>query len=497
MHIKNYFLVISLIVFTLAQNLPAQNPNMIWLELYGGEGYECTYWVEEAGSMDNRGETGFIMVGSTHPFGAGYYDDIYLIKTDANGIVEWERIYGSNGPDIGYCVKPTMDGGYIVCGATWDIDTFKSDAYMLKTDAYGDTIWSQRYGDSRDELFSEICQLSDGGYIAAGYIAESDGYHTNIYLVRTDTNGQLLWSREHGQAGYIDQAKSIQPASDGGFVFCGWMNWSDVDCDVQLTKVNASGDIEWTRYYGGDRYDKGFSVARASDGGYVIAGYKTVPDRNYHYKFYLIKTSNEGFVEWERTYGGTVGDRALSVRQTADGGYIMAGYSESFGQGGNDIYVVKTDDCGNLEWQDIFGEYSDEIGECIRQVSDGNYVVTGHAEDFGGAYHDAFLMKIRPGHVGLAEEMSEFTPHKFIIQQNYPNPFNSATTICYNLPGPSDITIVIYDLLGREIETLSRGYRPAGNHQVVWNPGDLKSGNYFYKIETGWCSETKRMLLLR
>ncbi|UCE66101.1 MAG: T9SS type A sorting domain-containing protein [Candidatus Zixiibacteriota bacterium] len=497
MHIKNHFPVICFIIIMTAFNLSAQNPSIIWFQTYSGEGWAGAKWVEEAGRRDDRGAPGFIMVGSTQQFVMGY-EDIYLIKTDADGFVEWERIYGGDGPDIGYCVKPTMDGGYIVCGATRDIDAYKSDAYMLKTDAYGDTVWTKKYGGSRSARFYEVCQLSDGGYIAVGYIAESDGYHTDIYLVRTNTTGQLLWSREHGPADSIDRAVSIQPSNDGGFVFCGWMESpGGVDCDVQLTKVNAGGDIEWTRHYGGDRYDKGFSVARASDGGYVIAGYKTVSDRNCHCEFYLIKISDEGFVEWERTYGGARSDRALSVRQTVDGGYIMTGHSTSFGQEGNDIYVVKTDDSGNLEWHDIFGGHDDDIGECIRQVFDGNYVVTGHTEDFGGAYHDAFLMKIRPGQVGIEEELSEVAPQTFITQQNYPNPFNSTTKIRYNLHEPSDVTIIIYDLLGREVETLSRGYRPAGRHQVVWNPGDLKSGNYFYKIETDRSSETTKMILLR
>jgi hypothetical protein len=179
-----------------------------------------------------------------------------------------------------------------------------------------------------------------------------------------------------------------------------------------------------------------------------------------------------------------------------DGGYISTGQCW-FSEGGCNIYVVKTDGSGNLEWRHIFGEYGSEIGECIRQVSDGNYVIAGYLEHFGGANRDAFLMKIRPGQVGIEEEPSEITPQSFITQQNYPNPFNSTTKIRYNLHEPSDVTIIIYDLLGRKIETLYKGYRPAGNHQVVWDASDLKSGNYFYKIETGWRSESKKMLLLR
>jgi len=497
MRVKKYFLAIFFIIFILATNLLAQEPNVIWLRLYGGEGYESTYWVEEVSSMDNRGETGFIMVGCTHPFDAGYYNDIYLIKTDYRGIVEWERVYGDEYHDIGYCVRQTMDGGFIVCGGDWDIDTYKIDGFLMKTDAYGDTIWIESYGGQRDEALFEVCPLSDGGYIAAGFVEEPDGYHTNIYLVRTDANGNLLWSREYGQIGYIDHAESIQPAGDGGFVLCGWMNCVGTGYDVQFIKVDSQGDIEWTRYFGGDRYDQGFSVARTIDGGYVIAGHKTVDDLNNNYDFYLVKTSGDGFVEWERTYGGTGGDRAYSVRQTVDGGYIISGASESFNQGGNDIYVVKTDNAGNLEWHDIFGDYSDEIGECIRPLSDGNFVVTGHAETYGGAYHDAFLMKISPGQLGVEDEMVDLAPEKISLSQNYPNPFNAATTIELNISENAEVLVEIYNILGEKLSTLHDGWLPSGNHKINWRASGLPSGVYFYKIGANSYSISKKMLLLK
>jgi len=497
MRVKKYILAVFFTIFIKATYLSAQEPNVIWLNLYGGEGYESTYWVEEVSSIDNRGETGFIMVGCTHPFDAGYYNDIYLIKTDYRGIVEWERVYGGEYHDIGYCVKQTVDGGFIVCGGVWDIDTYESDGFLMKTGAYGDTIWTAEFGGLRSEALFEVCPLSDGGYIAAGFVEEPDGYHTNIYLVRTDANGHLLWSREYGQTGYIDHAESIQPASDGGFVLCGWMNCVGTGYDVQFIKVDSQGHIEWTRYFGGDRYDQGFSVARTIDGGYVLAGHKTVDDLNNNYDFYLVKTSSDGFVEWERTYGGTGGDRAYSVRQTVDGGYIISGASESFNQGGNDIYVVKTDNDGNLEWHDIFGDYSDEIGECIRPISDGNFVVTGHAETYGGAYHDAFLMKISPGQLGVEDEMVSPAPEKISLTQNYPNPFNSITTIRFSLSEQSDVSISIYDILGREIERIYNGHRPAGEYHIIWNANNYSSGIYLYKVEAGEYSKSRAMQYLK
>lgn len=496
MSFGKYLLVTSFIVFAANLNLMAQQPNIIWLEHYGGAAWDGAYWVEEASSGDIRGETGFIMVGATESFGAGY-EDIYLIKTDDRGITEWEQVYGREYHDIGYCVKPTMDGGFIVCGGTWDMDTYKPDGFLMKTDAYGDTIWTEQYGGSGSEALFEVCQLTDGGYIAAGFIEEPDGYHTDIYLVRTDINGQLLWSRQHGQVGFIDHTESIQPASDGGFVLCGWMNCIGTGFDVQFMKVDSGGDIEWTRYFGGDRYDKGFSVTRTVDGGYVIAGSKTVGEINFNNDFYLIKTDNDGFVEWERTYGGAGGDRAYSVKQTVDGGYIITGSSESFNQGGNDIYIVKTDADGNLEWHDIFGDDSDEIGECIRPISDGNFVVTGHAETFGGAWQDAFLMKISPGTLGAENDIVDLIPEKVSLSQNYPNPFNSATTIRFTLSEPSHVTVDVIDLLGREVNTLYRGYKPAGVHAVTWDAGKFSSGLYYYRIEAGGFSQSREMLYLK
>ena len=235
---------------------------------------------------------------------------------------------------------------------------------------------------------------------------------------------------------------------------------------------------------------------QTSDGGYIIAGYKTILVAPYHHDLYLVKTSSDGTVQWERTYGEIGSDCGNSVRETADGGFITAGVMETPVQGGCDIYIVKTDGNGDLQWFGTMSINGIDAGHCVKQTDAGNFVIAGSAFS-EGCIDDAFLMKISAEQVGVEEEPSEFAPGKFIMFRNYPNPFNTTTTIQYYLAEPSEVAIIIFDLLGREIETLFQGHKPAADHQGIWNTGNLKSGNYFCKIKTDRYSEAKKMVLLK
>ena len=492
---KNYLLAIFFIIFITAPILPAQNPNIIWMQIFGEGEFNCLYWVEQVGQGNYPDLPGLILAGCTKSYGQ-VHNDVLLIKTDGDGNTEWARTYGDSNNDAGFCVKPTSDSGFVVCGFFTGGGRSTSDGYIIKTDASGDTVWTRRYGGSGSESFAEITQTSDGGYIAAGYKTEPDEYHTDVYVVKTDSVGAVMWSREYGRPLFADHAKSILQTSDGGYIICGVRGGIETAFDVWLIKTDSGGNVEWNRTYGGGGYDAGYSVDQTSDGGYIVAGYKTMLVAPYHHDLYLVKTSSDGTVQWERTYGESGSDYANSVRETPDGGLIAAGLMETPVQGGCDIYVVKTDGNGDLQWFGTMSINGVDVGYCVRQTDDGNFVIAGSAFTFDYIF-DAFLMKISPGYVGIEDDMSEFVPGKFITSLNYPNPFNSTTTIRFSLHEPSEVTIDIYDLLGREVETLSRGYRPAGSHQVVWNADKFPSGFYFYRIEAGEYSESREMLYLK
>jgi hypothetical protein len=492
---KNYLPIIAFIILISAPILPAQNPNIIWMQIFGEGEFNCLYWVEQVGQVNYPDSTNFILAGCTKLHGQ-VHNDVLLIKTDCDGNAEWARTYGGSDNDAGFCVKPTSDSGFVVCGFFTGGGRSTSDGYIIKTDAVGDTVWTGRYGGSGSESFAEITQTSDGGYIAAGYITEPDENNTDVYVVKTDSVGEVMWSREYGRPLFADHAKSVLQTSDGGYIICGVRGGIGTAFDVWLIKTDSGGSVEWSRTYGGDGYDAGYSVNQTSDGGYIVAGYKTILAAPYHHDLYLVKTSSDGTVQWERTYGEIGSDRANSVRETPDGGLIAAGLVETPVQGGCDVYVVKTDGNGDLQWFGTMSINGVDVGYCVRQTDDGNFVIAGSAFTFDYIF-DAFLMKISPGYVGIENDMSEFAPREFIMSRNYPNPFNTTTTIQYYLAEPSEVTIIIYDLLGRRVEILSRGYRLAGSHKVVWDADGNRSGIYFYRIEAGTYSETREILYLK
>ena len=278
-------------------------------------------------------------------FGAGKAD-VYLIKTNALGDTQWTRTYGGADIDEGFSVQQTSDGGYIVAGLTWSFSAGLQDVYLIKTNASGDTQWTRNYGGTVNDWGYSVQQTSDGGYIVTGWTGSFGAGSADIYLIKTNASGDTLWTRTYGGAQY-DEGNSVQQTSDGGYIVAGYTySFGAGSYDVYLIKTNASGDTQWTRTYGGTNDDEGFSARQTTDGGYIVAGY--TGSFGAGGDVYLIKTNASGDTQWTRTYGGTGGDEGYWVRQTSDGGYIVAGWTGSFGAGNYDVYLVKTDSLGNV-----------------------------------------------------------------------------------------------------------------------------------------------------
>jgi hypothetical protein len=263
-----------------------------WWRTYGGTSSD---W---GSSVHQTSDGGYIIIGATASVGAGY-DDVYLIKTDAAGDTVWTRTYGGAGDDCGYSVQPTSGGGYIVTGST------SLHAYLVKADASGDTLWTRTYGDTVWSAGNSVQQTTDGGYIVAGFAYSFRG--NDFYLIKTDGSGDALWTRTYGGADG-DVANSVQQTTDGGYIIAGGtMSFGAGNLDVYLVKTDSSGDTLWTRTYGGTSYDEGYSVRQTLDSGYIIAG-RTGSFGAGSADVYLIKTSASGDTLWTRTYGGMSSD---------------------------------------------------------------------------------------------------------------------------------------------------------------------------------------------
>jgi len=323
-------------VLLLVSTAAAGAGDTLWTRTYGGRSHDLGQ------SVQQTSDGGYIIAGSTESFGAGY-EDVYLVKTDSSGDTLWTRSYGGSYEDVGYSIRQTSDGGYIIAAYTQSFGAGSTDVYLLKTNSSGDTLWTRTYGGSDCDGSSSVEQTSDGGYIIAGYTESFSAGGYDVYLLKTDSSGDTLWTRTYGGS-YDEVGWAVQQTSDGGYITAGYtLSFGAGGYDVYLLKTDPSGDTLWTRTYGGRSHEWGRSVQQTSDAGYIIAGH-TLSFGAGSYDVYLLKTDPSGDTLWTRTYGGSDSDGSLSVRQTSDGGYIIGGFTESFGAGDRDVYLIRAAD---------------------------------------------------------------------------------------------------------------------------------------------------------
>jgi hypothetical protein len=239
-------------------------------------------------------------------------------------------------------VRQTSDGGYIVVGRTNSYGAGDYDVYLVKTDALGDTMWTKTYGSTFSDFGVCVQQTSDYGYIVVGMNGSYPG--GDVYLIKTDSLGDSLWTRVYG-GGNSDRGYFVNLTQDGGYIITGETStYGAGGIDVYLIRTDASGDTAWTQTYGSSNAEAGLAVQEVQDG-YIIAG-RTNSFGAGELDVYLIKTNPSGDTLWTRTYGGATYDWGFSVQQTLDGGYILTGYTQSFGAGSDDVYLIKTDQNG-------------------------------------------------------------------------------------------------------------------------------------------------------
>jgi hypothetical protein len=290
----------------------------------------------------------------------------------------WIMAYGGDYGSEGFSVQQTSDGGYIVAGYNAPgLSSFdRNDIYVIKTNASGDTIWSKTYGGTENDEGNSVRQTADGGYIIAGYTRSFGAGSYDVYVIKTNASGDTLWTRTYGGTG-DDYGRSVQQTADGGYIVAGQTNsFGAGGFDVCVIKTDASGDTLWTRTYGGTGDDHGYSVQQTSDGGYIVAGYTTSFGAG-SADVYLIKTDASGDTLWTRTYGGTSDDCGYSVRQTSDKGYVIAGTTFSFGAGDHDVYLMRTNASGDTLWTKTYGRVFNDEAYSVQQTTDGGYVVAG------------------------------------------------------------------------------------------------------------------------
>ncbi len=329
-------LSVSLCCFSIVVAVKADTA--IWAQTYDRDTS-----IDWANALVATSDGGYAMVGYTSQYqGIGDYN-FWLVKTDEVGNMQWNQTYGGEGGDSPGSLVATSDGGYAIIGTTDSFGAGSTDLWLIKTDAYGNVEWNQTYGGPDSERNGALIATADGGYALAG------GWNCSLnsayaWLVKTDADGNVEWNQTYGGAEY-DTASALIATSDGGYALAGYTESFAVgEKDFWLIKTDANGNMVWNQTYGGELADRLGSFIATSDGGYALAGSTNISEFG-NGDLWLIKTDADGNMEWDQIYGGEGPDHANSLVATSDGGYAVAGCTVSFGVE-DDFWLIKTDENG-------------------------------------------------------------------------------------------------------------------------------------------------------
>lgn len=310
----------------------------------------------------------------------------------------WEKTWGDSANERGLSSAQTSDGGFIVTGEVEEQKQSSGigpDMLLVRFDGSGGEIWRKRIRIEKNSRCASVRQTADGGFIVAGTTTNYFYDDKQVCLVKTDASGQVMWKKSYG-AGGDDSGVCVRQTGDGGYIIAADSIRADTgDSDIMLIKTGAAGEKQWVKFLGGRQDEYAASLRQADDGGFVIAG-RVFSSNNRGFDICLLKTGPGGDLEWQRTFGGNGWEVAYDVEQTPDRGYVVAGQTYSSGARGADAYLVKTDSRGGLEWEKTYGGRDLDVGRSVQPASDGGYTLAGWSNSFGEGKMSFYLVKAGP-----------------------------------------------------------------------------------------------------
>lgn len=431
-----------------------------WWRTYGGEGGEDGYCVQETSDGN------YVISGEKD-------GDVWVLKVDTLGEIIWSKVFEGT---IGKWVEETSDGGYVIAG-TPD---------LLKVDAQGDSLWAYDYG-----IWSYCVQeTSDGGFVVSG---SYDG--KKAALVKTDANGEVIWEHSYGDAsveGAWGRGYFVRQASDGGYIITGEVGIETEllsKVSLWLIKADFQGDSTWAKTYGGEEnqdLDGGRCVRETKDNGYIVTGQKD-------YLLWLLKTDSLGDTLWTRSYSSSDGGLGLSIQNTSDSGYVITGITTSAlltsSPALNKLWLLKTNSLGDTSWTRIYGGNNSEAGRCVDQTSDKGYIITGYTSSFG--LGNLYLLK--------TDSLGLLAINENPITERHNN-WEVLTILGREIvlkywDMPQGFNATIFDAAGRRMDEL---HHPGTSGKITWG-NNYPSGVYFIQVNNSGSinTNTKRIILIR
>ncbi len=347
---------------------------------------------EYGNSIIQTNDGGYAVTGETSSYGAGN-SDMFIAKYDSSGTLTWSRTWGGADSDYGYAITQADDGSYAVTGYTMSYGAGQEDMFIAKYDSSGTLTWSRTWGSTGGDYGQSLIQTNDGGYAVTGYTDSYGAGNSDVFIAKYDSSGTLTWSRTWGGANH-DFAQSITQTNDGGYAVTGeTYSYGAGSSDMFIAKYDSSGTLTWSRTWGGADSDYGYAITHADDGGCAVAGYTDSYGAGSSDMF-IAKYDSSGTLTWSRTWGGADSDYGYAITQADDSGYVVSGYTHSYGAGASDIFLSKYDSSGTLTWSRTWGGASyDFSGYSLTKTNDGGYAVTGYTTNYGIGDSDVLIAK--------------------------------------------------------------------------------------------------------
>jgi hypothetical protein len=498
----------------------AASLDLIWQKCLGGSAWDY------AESIQQTTDGGYIVAGRTASNNGNVSGnhgnwDCWVVKLNVAGKIEWQKCLGGSSADYAYSAQETADGGYIVAGSTessltGDVGSNHGgfDYWVVKLDGLGNIVWQKCLGGSSFEQAYSVQQTADGGYVVAGYtyssltgdVGSNHGV-SDFWVVKLDGLGNIVWQKCLGGSSF-DEAHSIQQTADGGYIAAGY-TWSNngnvsgnhgVAYDYWVVKLDGLGNIVWQKCLGGNSYDWAESIQQTTDGGFIVAGrtYSSltgdVGSNHGDWDYWIVKLDGLGNIIWQKCLGGSSTDYAYSVQQTADGGYIVAGYTSSNDgnvtnggyHGANDYWVVKLDGLGNIVWQKCLGGSSTDYAYSIQQTADSGYIVAGSTNSNDGnvsgkhALDDFWVLKLSETRAGISiSKIAMNDTHSSIREVPAGSKFYYNISVINSDPAHHALDVAVADKLPYDV-VYDSAKAQASNGAVLTNVTIHKTGDLLY-----------------
>jgi hypothetical protein len=473
-----------------------------WTEIYGGDYDDFCHCATQVS------DGGYVAAGRTYSFGKA--GQAYVFKTDSAGTILWQKDYGLEPDDELLAVCQTDDNGFFAAGWTksYGPGLPAANVYLLRLNDAGDTLWTKSYGGTGDDHGYSAHHTQDDGCVIVGSTTTWGAGSDDALLMKLDDDGNTLWIRTYGGMNR-DEAQAVECVNDGGYIIAG-VTYSfgtgiKDTSNIYIVRTDSLGDTIWTRVYGGEGNQGAWCIRPASDG-YIVAGYYR-PNGSLDADMFIVRINDDGDTLWSKRIGGASYEDAYDIEEALDGGSLIVGRTSSYGNGGSDSYLVKIDSLGIVQWTSTYGGAQNEFAVSVQLTSDGGYIIAGDTWSFGDgtpAYSNIYMSKTDGnGTVGVnvpGQNNTTIVEHGMLSV--CPNPYRERATIKYRVASRGLIELRIYDIQGRLVNIVQKGMQGPGTYSLEWdgrgNAGQLLSaGIYLVRLSCGDRSMTGKIVKLK